>query len=71
MPEYQTEVEERCEDDTSGYTTSTKGLWWPREECSLSKQQITKFIPLTKCNKVPVELCGAAGGGFVEGVEQC
>ena len=37
----------------------------------MSKQQTTKYTPLTKCNKVPVELCGPAGCGFVEGVEQC
>jgi len=67
----QTIVEEKCEDDTSGYTTSTKCSSWPREECSVSKQQTTKYTPLTKCNKVPVELCGPAGCGFVEGVEQC
>ena len=37
----------------------------------MSKQATTKYTPLTKCNKVPVELCGPAGCGFVEGVEQC
>ena len=67
------------------YTTNTKCSKWPREECALSKQQTTKFSPLTKCTKVktknqvvinmllqvPVELCGPAGCGFKEGPEEC
>ena len=48
----ETVLEEKCEDETSGYTTNTKCSNWPREECALSKQQTTKFSPLTKCNKV-------------------
>ena len=28
-----TEVEEKCEDSTSGYTTSTQCSKWPREVC--------------------------------------
>ena len=50
--ECQTVVEEKCEDETSGYTTNTKCSKWPREVCSLSKQQTTKYTPLTKCTKV-------------------
>ena len=52
VPECRTVVEEKCEENTSGYTTNTKCSNWPREECALSKQQTTKFSPLTKCNKV-------------------
>merc|ERR1712156_138955 len=33
------EVEEKCEDETSGYTTNTKCSKWPREVCSVSKKQ--------------------------------
>ena len=51
VPECRTVVEEKCEENTSGYTTNTKCSNWPREECALSKQQTTKFSPLTKCNK--------------------
>merc|ERR1711879_719397 len=29
-----TEVEEKCEDETSGYTTNTKCSKWPREVCA-------------------------------------
>jgi len=67
----QTVVEEKCEDESSGYTTNTKCSKWPREVCSLSKQQTTKYTPLTKCTKVPVELCGPSGCGFKEGEEEC
>merc|ERR1711989_182076 len=31
-----TEVEEKCEDNTSGYTTNTKCSKWPKEVCSVS-----------------------------------
>merc|ERR1711892_409260 len=31
-----TEVEEKCEDETSGYTTNTKCSKWPKEVCSVS-----------------------------------
>merc|ERR1719187_2208718 len=71
VPECRTVVEEKCEENTSGYTTNTKCSKWPRKECALSKQQTTKFSPLTKCTKVPVELCGPAGCGFKEGPEEC
>jgi len=71
VPECRTVVEEKCEENTSGYTTNTKCSNWPREECALSKKETTKFSPLTKCNKVPVELCGPAGCGFKEGPEEC
>ena len=37
--ECRTEVEEKCEDETSGYTTNTKCSKWPREVCSVSKQK--------------------------------
>merc|ERR1712123_276096 len=33
-----TEVEEKCEDETSGYTTNTKCSKWPKEVCSVSKK---------------------------------
>merc|ERR1712215_277867 len=42
-----TEVEERCEDETSGYTTSTKCSKWPREVCSVYKQNVKKYTPIT------------------------
>merc|ERR1712172_307378 len=38
--ECRTEVEEKCEDETSGYTTNTKCSKWPREVCSVSKKPV-------------------------------
>merc|ERR1711934_2103 len=38
-----TEVEEKCEDETSGYTTNTKCSKWPREVCSVSKKPVKKY----------------------------
>ena len=59
-----TEVEEKCEDETSGYTTNTKCSKWPREVCSVSKKNVKKYTPITGCTKEPRELCAPAGCGF-------
>jgi len=64
-------LEEKCEEDTSGYTTNTRCSKWPREECAVIKKPVTKFTPITKCTKQPVELCGPSGCGFKEGEEEC
>ena len=62
----QTVIEEKCEDETSGYTTSTKCSKVPREVCSVSKKQVKKFTPITACTKEPREVCAPAGCGFTE-----
>merc|ERR1712133_334275 len=66
-----TEVEEKCEDETSGYTTNTKCSKWPREVCSVSKKQVKKYTPIPGCTKEPRELCAPAGCGFKQGTEEC
>merc|ERR1712179_351749 len=69
--ECETEFEEKCADETSGYTTNTKCSKWPKEVCSVSKQAVKKFTPITGCTKEPRELCAPAGCGFKEGEEVC
>merc|ERR1711997_927070 len=69
--ECETVYEEKCEDETSGYTTNTKCTKWPKEVCSVSKKPVTKFTPITGCTKEPVTLCAPAGCGFVPGEEVC
>merc|ERR1711874_134050 len=69
--ECRTEVEEKCEDETSGYTTNTKCSKWPREVCSVSKQNVKKYTPITGCTKEPRELCAPAGCGFSKGEPEC
>ena len=64
--ECETVVEEKCEDETSGYTTNTRCSKWPREVCSVSKKQVKKFTPITACTKEPREVCAPAGCGFTE-----
>merc|ERR1711874_531017 len=66
--ECETVYEEKCEDETSGYTTNTK---WTKEVCSVSKKPVKKFTPITGCTKEPVTLCAPAGCGFTAGEEQC
>jgi len=66
-----TEHEEKCVDETSGYTTSTKCSKWPKEVCNVSKKQVKKYTPVTGCNKEPRELCAPAGCGFKQGPEEC
>ena len=60
----ETVVEEKCEDETSGYTTNTKCSKWPKEVCSVSKKNVKKFTPITACKKEPRRLCAPAGCGF-------
>ena len=69
--ECETVVEEKCEDETSGYTTNTKCSKWPKEVCSVSKKQVKKYTPITGCTKEPRELCAPAGCGFTQGEEEC
>merc|ERR1719370_743661 len=67
----ETVVEEKCEDETSGYTTNTKCSKWPREVCSVQRTPVKKFTPETRCQKVPVELCGPSGCGVRAGPQEC
>jgi len=63
--------DEKCADETSGYTTFTKCSKWPREVCSVEKKAVKKYTPITGCTKEPREVCAPAGCGFSEGEEQC
>ena len=45
--ECKTELEEKCEDETLGYTTNTKCSKLPKEVCSISK----KYTPINGCTK--------------------
>ena len=67
----ETVVDEKCEDETSGYTTNTKCSKWPREVCSVDKKNVKKYTPITGCTKEPRELCAPAGCGFKQGAEEC
>jgi len=69
--ECNTVQDEKCEDETVGYTTTKKCQKWPRQECSLTKKAVTKYTTMTGCNKEPTELCAPAGCGFKEGPEEC
>ena len=37
----------------------------------MTKKSVKKFTPQTRCEKVPVELCGPAGCGVKPGPEEC
>jgi len=67
----ETVQDEKCADETSGYTTFTKCSKWPREVCSVQKKKVKKYTPITGCTKEPRELCAPAGCGFKEGAEVC
>jgi len=69
--ECETVQDEKCADETSGYTTFTKCSKWPREVCSVQKKNVKKYTPITGCTKEPRELCAPAGCGFKEGAEVC
>merc|ERR1712002_103301 len=63
--------DEKCDDETSGYTTFTKCSKWPREVCTVEKKAVKKYTPITGCTKEPREVCAPAGCGFSEGEETC
>merc|ERR1711997_886257 len=67
----ETVVEEKCEDETSGYTTNTKCSKWPKEVCNVQRTPVKKYTPETRCQKVPVELCGPSGCGVRAGPQEC
>jgi len=69
--ECETVQDEKCDDETSGYTTFTKCSKWPREVCNVAKKNVKKYTPITGCTKEPRELCAPAGCGFKEGAEVC
>merc|ERR1712198_279353 len=66
-----TEFIEKCVETQSGYVTEQDCKKWPKERCTIKKEQRAKFNPVTKCEKVPQELCGPSGCGFVPGPEEC
>ena len=37
-----------------------------RQECSVKKEEVKKYTPVTGCTKEPTELCAPAGCGFKE-----
>merc|ERR1712127_1029878 len=63
--------EEKCEEVQEGFTTELKCDTWPREVCTLEKQQVKKYTPDTYCQKVPKEMCAPRGCGIVEGPVEC
>lgn len=67
----QTVQEEKCVETVSGYSTQEDCKKWPREVCTISRETKAKFNPVTKCEKVPQQLCGPSGCGFVQGPEIC
>jgi len=71
VPECRTEYEEKCVEKQSGYVTEEDCTKWPKEVCTVRKELKAKFNPVTKCEKVPQELCGPSGCGFVPGPEEC
>merc|ERR1712200_44808 len=64
--ECKTVVEEKCEDETSGYTTNTNCKNWPKEVCTVAKKPVKKYTPITGCTKEAVELCGDPACGTKE-----
>merc|ERR1712200_92948 len=57
----ETVKEEKCFDQTAGYTTFQNCATWPREVCSVNKKAVKKYTPITGCTKEPREVCAPAG----------
>jgi len=71
VPECKTVHQEMCRDEVVGYTSTQVCEDWPHEECSIQKKAVTKYTPMTGCEKVPTELCAPQGCGFKQGPEEC
>jgi len=68
--ECETITEEKCVDETQGYTTEEKCTKWPVKKCKASRSNVKKYSPVTECKKVPREVCGP-GTEQVPGAEEC
>jgi len=68
--ECETIQEEKCVDETQGYTTEEKCTKWPVKKCRTRKSNTKKHSPVTECKKVPREICGP-GNEAVPGEEEC
>ena len=68
--ECETITEEKCVDETQGYTTEEKCTKWPVQKCQTKRSQTKKYSPVTDCKKVPREVCGP-GTEQVPGAEEC
>lgn len=66
----ETILEEKCEDVTQGYTTSTKCTKWPRQVCTKTPTDVKKYTPQTDCEPIPRKVCGR-GNRQVPGKEEC
>jgi len=71
VPSCVTVQQEMCREEVVGYTSSQVCEDWPHEECSITKVAVTKYTPMTGCEKVPTELCAPQGCGFKQGPEEC
>ena len=69
--ECRNEIESKCEDVTSGYTSSQKCSDWPVQKCDVQRKPVKKYSPETSCKKVPVELCGPSSCPTVPGPKEC
>jgi len=71
VAECQQQLESKCEEEVSGYTTSQQCSDWPVQRCSVSKKPVLKLSPHTSCRKVAVELCGPSTCPVVPGPQEC
>merc|ERR1712058_158516 len=53
----ETVVEEKCQDNTSGYTTTTDCSKWPKEQCTLEPQRTCKHVTKLVPKLEPTEEC--------------
>ena len=51
VPHCVVEEEEKCEEETAGYSTKEKCMTWPVTRCKLVKRNVTKYTPSTKVRK--------------------
>ena len=71
VPECLPVVEQKCVEVREGYTTSQQCSDLTRLVCSIKKQSVWKYEPVTECRRDPVNICAPAGCGVRQGTEIC
>merc|ERR1711872_164772 len=49
--------ETKCQEKVAGYSKKVECKEWPREECTITREIVTKTIPDTRCEKIPTRIC--------------
>ena len=70
VAECKTVVEDKCHENSVGYTASQDCSKWHRKVCSIKKQSVRKNTLDTACKKIAVKMCVPTGCGYLKSAER-